>query len=78
MAAAVDVRAEPAAPHPWEKQEGSGRKLNDDMFKPHMELPRDRDLMGVNTITDLHTHWKITDCDTDTMAVPSPLIFTVI
>lgn len=69
--AAAEVRAEPAAPHPWEKQEGRRQKLNDDMFELCMELPGDRDLMGVDTITDLHTHWKITDCDTDTMVVPS-------
>lgn len=27
--------------------------------------------MGVNTITDLHTHLKITDCDADTIAMLS-------
>lgn len=29
------------------------------------------DLMGVNTIKDLHTHLKITDCDTGSMAMLS-------
>lgn len=62
----------PDATHPWDnRQEGRRRKLNYNMFKPLMELPGEEDLMAVNAITDLHTHLKITDCDTDTIAMLS-------
>ena len=47
------------------------RKLNYSVFKQLVELPGEGDLMGVNTIKDLHTHLKITDCDTGSMAVLS-------
>lgn len=50
---------------------GGGRKPNYNMSKQLMELPWEGHLMGVNTITDLHTHLKITDCDTDTIAMLS-------
>ena len=41
------------------------------MSKQLVELPGEGDLMGVNTIKDLHTHLKITDCDTGSMAMLS-------
>ena len=47
------------------------RKLNYSVFKQLMELPREGDLMGVNTIKDLHTHLTITDCDTGSMSMSS-------
>lgn len=47
------------------------RKPNYNMSKQLMELPWEGHLMGVNTIADLHTHLKITDCDTDTIAMLS-------
>lgn len=60
------------AAHPWDsRQEGRMMKLNYNMYKQPMELPWEGNLMGVNTIMDLHTHLKITDCDTDTMAMLS-------
>lgn len=69
---AMEIWAVPDATHPWDnRQEGRRRKLNYNMFKPLMELPGEEDLMAVNAITDLHTHLKITDCDTDTIAMLS-------
>lgn len=56
------------ATQPWDnRQEGRTSKLNYNMYKQLMEPPGEKDLTSVNTITDIHTHLKITDCDTDTM-----------
>ena len=50
------------------------RRLNYNVFQRLMALPGEGDLMGVVAITDLHAHWKITDCDTDTVVMlPSHL-----
>lgn len=58
--------------NPWDRRWGRGwRKPNYNMSKQLMELLWEGHLMGVNTITDLHTHLKITDCDADTIAMLS-------
>lgn len=53
------------------RQRGRTTELNYSVYKQPMEPAWEGDLMGVNTIMDLHAHFKITDCDTDTMAMLS-------
>lgn len=72
MAIAIEVRAVPDAAHPRDnRQNGGMRKVNYNVSRQLIELPGEGDQMGVNTIMDLHTHLKITDCDMDTMVMLS-------
>lgn len=62
----------PDAAQTWDyRHKDRRRKLNYSVFKQLVELPGEGDLMGVNTIKHLHTHLKITDCDTGSMAMLS-------
>ena len=49
----------------------SGHCRNATIAVKFCAVPGEGDLMGVNTIKDLHTHLKITDCDTGSMAMLS-------
>lgn len=72
VAVEIKVWVVPEAAHPWDyRHKDTMRKLNHSVFKQLLELPREGDLMGVNTIKDLHTHLKITDCDTGSMSMLS-------
>ena len=62
----------PDAAQPWDyRHRDRMRKLNYSVFEQLVELPGEEDLMGVNTIKDLHTHLKITNCDRGSMAMLS-------